>query len=100
MEIASFGCQAVVLKPPPERKKSDLSSRGYVGKYLGRALGGKTRQWQVLADGKLITSSAVQVDKESFPWHGRSAKQPLAPARPSSSSAHARAGVGKIRLTR
>ena len=92
MDIASFGCQAVVLKPPPERRKSDLSSRGYVGKYLGRALGGKTGQWQVLADGKLITSSAVQVDEESFPWHGRSAKQPLAPARPSSSSAHASRG--------
>ena len=92
MDIASFGCQAVVLKPPPERKKSDLSSRGYVGKYLGRALGGKTGQWQVLADGKLITSSAVQVDEESFPWHGRSAKQPLAPARPSSTSAHASRG--------
>ena len=92
MDIASFGCQSVVLKPPPERRKSDLSSRGYVGKYLGRALGGKTGQWQVLADGKLITSSAVQVDEESFPWHGRNAKQPLAPARPSSSSAHASRG--------
>lgn len=41
MDIACFGCQAVVLKPPPERKKSDLSSRGFVGKFLGRALGGK-----------------------------------------------------------
>ena len=92
MDIACFGCQAVVLKPPPERRKSDLSSRGYVGKYLGRALGGKTGQWQVLAEGKLITSSAVQVDEESFPWHGRDAKQPLAPARPSSSSPHASRG--------
>ena len=92
MDIASFGCQAVVLKPPPERKKSDLSSCGYVGKFLGRALGGRTGQWQVLADGKLITSSAVQVDEERFPWHGRDAKQPLAPTRPSSSPPHASRG--------
>ena len=40
MPVSDGSIQAVVLKPPPERKKSDLSSRGYVGKYLGRALGG------------------------------------------------------------
>ena len=94
MDLATFGCMSVVLKPPPHRKKSDLSSRGWVGKYLGRALGGKTGQWSVLAEGKLVTSSSVQVDEENLPWHGKDAKLPLSPAsRPQSNeSQHATRG--------
>ena len=79
MDLATFGAMAVSLKSPPHRSKKDLSPRGWVGKYLGRSLGGKTGQWDVLADGKLATGSSVQIDEENFPWRSNP-KLPLPPA--------------------
>ena len=79
MDLATFGCMAVVLKPPHQRKKSELSSRGYVGKFLGRAIGGHTGQWTILANGSLVTNSSVQVDEECFPWLGKDSRHPLHP---------------------
>jgi hypothetical protein len=78
MDLGTFGCMAVALKPPPHRTKSELSSRGWVGKYLGRSLGGKTGQWDVLTEGNLVHNSSVQIDEEHLPWRGQ-AKQPLRP---------------------
>ena len=92
MDLASFGCVSVALKPKPYRNKTDLSSRGWVGKFIGRSLGGKRGQWDVLADGKIISSSSVQIDEENFPWRLAESKQPICPARSAPSSA-SRGGV-------
>ena len=71
MDIASFGCMAVALKSPPHQKKTDLSSRGWVGKFMGRSLGGQKGQWDILTDGKIVSSSSVQIEtKKTF--HGAS----------------------------
>ena len=79
MDLATFGSMAVSLKSPPHRSKKDLSPRGWVGKFLGRSLGGKTGQWDVLTDGKLATGSSVQIDEENLPWRSHP-KLPLPPA--------------------
>ena len=92
MDIASFGCMAVALKSPPHRKKTDLSSRGWVGKFMGRSLGGQKGQWDILTDGKIVSSSSVQIDEENFPWRLADSKQTLCPARPTPSNA-SRGGV-------
>ena len=78
-DLGTFGCMAVALKPPPHRTKSELSSRGWVGKYLGRSLGGKTGQWDVLTEGNLVHNSSVQIDEEHLPWRTQGAKVPLRP---------------------
>ena len=73
----------------------DLSSRGWVGVLLGRRLGGCTGQWDVLAEGKIVHSSSVQVDEEHLPWLKQDARQPLRPtSRPRSvdGSQHASPG--------
>ena len=36
MDLASFGCRTVVLKPPTHQHKPSLSTRGWVGTFLGR----------------------------------------------------------------
>ena len=79
MDLATFGCRAVVLKPPSAIKKSDLSTRGWVGQLLGRSLGGCRGQWDVLAEGKIVSSSSVQIDEENLPWHRQASHQPLRP---------------------
>ena len=38
MDLAAFGCRAVVLKPPPDQHKPSLSPRGWVGTFLGRGM--------------------------------------------------------------
>ena len=45
-----------------------------------------------MADGKMISSSSVQIDEENFPWRLAESKQPICPARPSPSNA-SRGGV-------
>ena len=79
MDLATFGCRAVVLKPPPSIKKGDLSTRGWVGQFLGRTLGGCRDQWDVLSEGKIVSSSSVQIDEENLPWHRQASHQPLRP---------------------
>ncbi len=86
MDLATFGCRAVVLKPPPKQSKGDLSLRGYIGIYLGRSSTcvGASDVW---VKGKVVTSSSVLVDEEYFPWLGKDAYQPLLPTSGSSSAA-------------
>ena len=89
MDLCSFGSQAVVLKPQEHIIKSDVgagASRGWEGHFLGRTRGTFGTQWDVLAAGRIVHSSAVQVNEEHFGWHGQTARQPLHP------SAFSRAG--------
>ena len=67
MDLASFGCRAVVLAPPTHQQKTRLGTRGYVGTYLGRSLNSKGC-YAVLVEGKVVHSSSVLVDEETFPW--------------------------------
>ena len=78
MDLATFGCQAVVLKPPPHQRKGDLSPRGWVGIYLGRSSAsvGAYDVW-VPSLRRVVTSSSVLIDEENFPWRGDDAYQPL-----------------------
>ena len=60
MKLLTFGARAVVLKPPQYQKKGDLSSRGWVGKYLGNSTNsiGAYNVW-VDSERKIVTSSSV-----------------------------------------
>ena len=84
-DLATIGCRCVVLKPPTHRKKSDLSPPGWVGCFLGRSASsiGAWDVW-VPSEKKIVTSSSVKVDEETFPWLLDKAHQPL---RPTSSAA-------------
>ena len=37
MDLGSFGCRAVVLKPPTQQHKPSIDTRGWVGIFLGRS---------------------------------------------------------------
>ena len=81
MDLAAFGARTVVLKPPTHQSKTTLSSRGWVGIYLGRssdAIG----TWEVWVPSinRKVRSSSLTVDEEYFPWHGANAHQPLVSA--------------------
>ena len=78
MDIATFGSRAIVLKPAPYQVKGNLSDRGWVGVFLGRAKGsiGAYFIW-LPAEKKVVTSSSVTIDEEFFPWHGKEAFRPL-----------------------
>eukprot|EP00966_Prymnesium_polylepis_P232659 5380991-Prymnesium_polylepis.1 len=81
MDLGTFGCRCVVLKPPPFQRKGDLSARGWMGIFLGNSSEsvGAYDAW-VPELGKVVTSSSVMIDEETFPWRGKEAYQPLAPA--------------------
>ena len=78
MDLMAFGARTVVLKPPQRQSKTTLSSRGWVGMYLGRSSGaiGTYEVW-VPEIGKKVRSSSLVVDEEHFPWLGAKAHQPL-----------------------
>ena len=69
MDLAAFGCRAVVLLPPKEQHKPSLKPRGASGIFLGRSLGSRGC-WDVLVSGasNVISSSSIFVDEENFPW--------------------------------
>ena len=67
MDLATFGCRAVVLKPPTHQHKPSLSSRGWVGTFLGRSRYSKG-SYDVLVGRSVVTSSSVVVDEEYLPW--------------------------------
>jgi ribosomal protein L18E len=68
MDLASFGCRAVVLKGPTHQHKPSLSGRGWVGCFLGRSRNSKG-SYDVLVDGRMVvSSSSVLVDEEHFDW--------------------------------
>jgi hypothetical protein len=80
-DIATFGCRAVVLKPPPHQTKGNLSERGWVGVYMGRSRSsvGASAIW-LPTEKKIVYSSSVVIDEEYFPWRSENAYCPLTPA--------------------
>ncbi|MDC0525432.1 reverse transcriptase domain-containing protein [bacterium] len=78
MDLATFGCLAVILKSPQHQHKPSLSGRGWAGTFLGRSRHSKGA-YDVLVEGKVVTSSSVSVNEEYFPWSPPARKQrPLA----------------------
>ena len=73
MDLASFGCRAVVLKPPTHQHKPSLSARGWAGTLLGRSRHSKG-SYDVLVGKTIVTSSSVVVDEEHFDWAPGGAK--------------------------
>eukprot|EP00966_Prymnesium_polylepis_P197829 4584200-Prymnesium_polylepis.1 len=73
MDLATFGCRAVVLKPPTHQHKPSLSARGWVGTFLGRSRDSKG-SYDVLVGRTVVTSSSIAVDEEHLEWapEGRS----------------------------
>ena len=65
MDLMSFGARAVVLKPPTHQHKPSLSTRGWLGAFLGRSRHSKGA-YDVLVGNKVVTSSSVAVDEEHF----------------------------------
>ena len=73
MDLAAFGCRAVVLKPPTHQHKPSLSARGWAGTFLGRSRHSKG-SYDVLVGKTIVTSSSVVVDEEHFDWAPGGAK--------------------------
>ncbi|KOO32538.1 retrotransposon like protein, partial [Chrysochromulina tobinii] len=82
MDLARYGCRAVVLKPPNQQNKTALDSRGWVGTFCGRSVN-SPGCWDVNCNGTIVSSSSVQVDEEHMPRLGSQAHQPLPPTAPS-----------------
>ena len=85
MDLCTFGCCSVVLKPPQHIIKGGLSPRGWVGTFLGRCTD-SPRCWEVWVPeiGRKVRSSSVICDEERFPWLGKNAYCPLTPPERSS----------------
>jgi hypothetical protein len=81
MDLARYGCRAVVLKPPNQQNKTALDSRGWVGTFCGRSVN-SPGCWDVNCNGTIVSSSSVQVDEEYMPRLGSQAHQPLPPTAP------------------
>ena len=81
MDLVAFGARTVVLKPPQQQSKTTLSTRGWVGIYLGRSSDavGTYEVW-VPSINRKVRSSSLTVDEEFFPWLGAKAHQPLTSA--------------------
>ena len=67
MDLAAFGCRAVVLKAPKDMSKTTLSTPGWTGSFLGRSRYTKGG-YDVLVGQRVVTSSSVMVDEEWFDW--------------------------------
>ena len=67
MDLATFGCRAVVLRAPQHQHKTSLSGRGEIGAFLGRSRNSKG-SYDILVDGKIVTRSSVVVDEEHLMW--------------------------------
>ena len=76
-DLCCIGSRAVVLKSDPQRSKSDLSTPGQIGIFLGRSRG-SAKTYDVLCNGHVVSSSSVSVDEEYFPW----LENPHRPLRP------------------
>ena len=84
MDIASFGCMAVALKSPPHRNKTDLSSRGWVGKFnFGSS-------WVALSVGKKANGMFSLMAKLSLAPRFKSTKNTFRGALPIPSNLFAR----------
>ena len=78
MDIPSFGCRTIVLKPTPHKVKTNLSPRGWLGCLLGMSQTsiGAYNVW-IPELGKVVCSSSILCDEEYFPWCGKEAHKPL-----------------------
>ena len=77
LDLATFGCSAVVLKQPTKQDKMQLSTRGAHGIFLGRTRD-TIGSYDVLVDGgSIVSSSSVMVNEEEFPWLGARRIKPL-----------------------
>ena len=90
MDLASFMCRAVVLKPKEKQHKPSLAGRGWTGHFLGRSIHPTNSKgtYDVLVGnivgGKIVQSSSVLVDEEHFDL-----SPPELRHRPLTSSSHA-----------
>jgi hypothetical protein len=93
MDLAAFGCRAIVLKPPTHLHKPSLAAKGWVGAFLGRSRNSKG-SYDVLVDGnRVVPSSSVIVDEEHFDWAPSGQRH-----RPLTSKAHASAPASQTAL--
>ena len=77
LDLATFGCSAVILKQPTKQDKMQLSTRGAHGIFLGRTRD-TIGSYDVLVDGgSIVSSSSVMVNEEEFPWLGARRLKPL-----------------------
>ena len=67
MDLAAFGCRAIVSKPPTHQHKPSLSERGWVGAFLGRSRD-SPGCYDVWVSGRVVRSSSVLVNEEYFDW--------------------------------
>ena len=95
-DLATFGCRAVVLRPPQHKVKSDLSTNGWVGAFLGRS--DSVNGYFVDVGDRIVDSSSVSVDEEFFPYFARDkggeCRKPLAPATTKRNAADTGQGPG------
>ena len=95
-DLATFGCRAVVLRPPQHKIKSDLSTNGWVGAFLGRS--NSINGYFVDVGDRIVDSSSVSVDEEFFPYFARDkggeCRKPLAPATTKRNAADTGQGPG------
>ena len=64
MDLAAFGCRAVVLLAPRNMHKPSLKPRGEVGAFLGRSRDSKGC-YAVMVEGRVRHSSSVVVDEKN-----------------------------------
>jgi hypothetical protein len=94
MDLHTFGCHAVVLKPPFAQHKPSLSTRGWEGIFLGRAPHSKGT-YRFLVGRKVVESSSAMVNEETMPWAPKGEQaRPLAPAAPRHTAKPASNGAG------
>ena len=86
MDLASFGCRAVVRKSDVHQHKPSLSTRGSIGVFLGRSRNSKGAYDVLVPGNRIITSSSVLVNEEYFDWAPAEFKH-----KPLTSISHARA---------
>ena len=89
MHLSPPGCAAVVNLPTPKASKTGLQPRGVEGIFLGPANSSidSSDVW-IPSENRIMTSSAVDVDEDTYPWRGADAHQPL-PVQPSAAPQHA-----------
>ena len=80
MQLAPPGCAAVVRIPIAS--KTGLQPRGVEGILLGESYNSvDSHDVWIQSENKIMTSKAVDVDEDTYPWRGADAHQPL-PAKP------------------
>ena len=77
MDLATFGCAAIVLKSPVKQDKTRLSTRGAKGIFLGRSRDSIGTYDVLVGNLTIVSSSSVMVNEEEFPWHGENRHEPL-----------------------